>query len=406
MKARSQKVIVLLFFFLLACPWSLSLGEAQESPFSLQDSLSSPDTTQAVEETIEAIDLSALQQFLDELERDKGRFLPSINFSTLFQDLRDGKVSFSLSALLQAVLTYLFHEVLANTALMGQLIILAVVVAILNHMQATFDGSTTSKVAFAAGYMVLITIALHSFHSAVQTGRNAIDDMVQFMQAILPIMLTLLTAMGGFASGALFHPIILGTITVISTLIKNWIFPLIFFATVLGIINHISPSFKTKNLYNLVKDGYKLLMGLLITLFLGVISIYGAVGAVADGLTLRTAKYATDAFIPVVGGLVTDTFELLINSSLLLKNGIGILGALIIIVLTVLPALKILAMVIVYRLVGAILQPMGDSPLADSLDIIGNSLALIFGAVATVGMMFFLALTIVVGAGNVTVMMR
>ncbi|KAB2951719.1 stage III sporulation protein AE [Heliorestis acidaminivorans] len=374
-------------------------------PFSNPYPQVSPDM-QHSQETMEAIDLTALQQFLDQLEHDQGRFLPSINFSTLLQDIRDGKVSFSLSAILQGILTYLFHEVLANTALMGQLVILAVVVAILNYMQASFDGGTTSKVAFAAGYMVLITIALHSFYSAVQTGRDAIDDMVQFMQAILPIMLTLLTAMGAFASGALFHPIILGTITLISTLIKNWIFPLIFFATVLGIINHLSPKFKTKNLYNLVKDGYKLLMGLLVTLFLGVISIYGAVGAVADGLTLRTAKYATDAFIPVVGGLITDSFELLINSSILLKNGLGLVAALIIIVLTVLPALKILAMVIVYRLIGALLQPIGDSPLSDCLEVIGSSLALIFGAVATVGMMFFLALAIVVGAGNITVMMR
>lgn len=352
------------------------------------------------------VDLTALQQFLDELERDKGRFIPSINPQTVMEDIRNGRFSLSVGDLFRGVLSYLFREVLANTALLGQLIVLAVVVAVLGHLQASFDSGTISKVAFAIGYMVLITIAIHSFQAAVQTGRGAIDDMVRFMQAILPVLLTLLTAMGGLASGALFHPVIFGTITLLSTLIKDWLFPLIFFSAILGILNHVSPQFKVKQLQGLIKDGYKLVMGLFVTIFLGVISIYGVVGSVADGITLRTAKYATDALLPVVGGLVTDTFEVIIGSSLLLKNGIGLIGAVVIVVLCVLPSLKILALVTIYRLAGALIQPAGDSPVADSLETIGNSLTLVFGAVATVGLMFFLALTIVVGAGNLTVMLR
>ncbi|WP_328793708.1 stage III sporulation protein AE [Heliomicrobium undosum] len=353
-----------------------------------------------------AVDLSEFQRVLDELERDKGKYLPSLNPRTIMEDIRNGNVSLSVGEVFRGVMGYLFQEVLSNTALLGELIILAVVVAVLNHFQSSFESGAVSKVAFAVGYMVLITIAIHSFHTAIQTGRGAIEDMVRFMQAILPVLLTLLTAMGGFASGALFHPVIFGTITLISTLIKDWIFPLILFSAALGILNHVSPQFKVKNLQNLIKDGYKLAMGLFITVFLGVISIYGAVGAVADGVTLRTAKYATDALLPVVGGLVADSFEVIVNSSLLLKNGIGLIGLVIIAILCILPSLKILALVLIYRLAGALLQPIGDSPVADSLETIGGSLTLIFGAVASVGLMFFLALTIVVGAGNLTVMLR
>ncbi|MCW2277326.1 stage III sporulation protein AE [Heliophilum fasciatum] len=352
------------------------------------------------------VDLTALEQFLSELEKDKSRYLPGWNPSMIIEDLRQGKIPFTIDGLFQGVMGYLFQEVVANTALLSQVVILAVVVAVLSHLQTGFEGGTTSKVAFAVGYMALITIALHSFQVAITTGQNAIDEMVRFMQAILPILLTLLTAMGGFISGALLHPMIFGTLTFISTLIRDWIFALIFFIAVLGMLGHIAPQFKVRNLYNLSKDGYKLLLGLLTTLFFGVISLYGAVGSVADGLALRTAKYATGNFVPVVGKLLADSFDLIIGSSLLLKNGLGLLGVMVIIVLCVLPALKILAMVLVYRLAGALLQPAGDSPVVDSLETIGQGLALVFGAVATVGLMFFLALTVVVGAGNLTVMLR
>ncbi|WP_243237197.1 stage III sporulation protein AE [Heliobacterium chlorum] len=412
----SRLLLVFLFSFMLLFPIvdrACAEGEPRRAGESAltQSQVQETSTTASLSASLPAIepstvDLSELRRVLEELERDKGRFLPSLNPETLFDDIRSGKLSLSVSEVFQGLLAYLFQEVLVNGVLLGELIVLAVVVAILTHLQASFESGSVSKVAFAVGYMVLITIGVHSFYTAVQTGRGAIDDMVRFMQVILPILLTLLTAMGGLASGALFHPVIFGTITLISTLIKNWIFPLIFFAAALGILNHVSPQFKVKNLHGLVKDGYKLVMGLFITVFLGVISIYGAVGAVADGLTLRTAKYATDALLPVVGGLVADSFEVVISSSMLLKNGIGLIGVVVIAVLSVLPSLKILALVLIYRLAGALLQPAGNSPVADSLETIGSSLTLVFGAVASVGLMFFLALTIVVGTGNLTVMLR
>ncbi|MZP43272.1 stage III sporulation protein AE [Heliobacterium gestii] len=384
----------------------LPLSQASAAPANLSPTATGSEASNGSPEPAPTVDLTEFQRVLDELERDKGKYLPSLNPRTIMEDIRSGRVSLSVGEVYHGVMGYLFQEVLANTALLGELIILAVVVAVLNHFQSSFESGAVSKVAFAVGYMVLITIAIHSFHTALQTGRGAIEDMVRFMQAVLPVLLTLLTAMGGFASGALFHPVIFGSITLISTLIKDWIFPLILFSAALGILNHVSPQFKVKNLQNLIKDGYKLAMGLFITIFLGVISIYGAVGAVADGLTLRTAKYATDALLPVVGGLVADSFEVIVNSSLLLKNGIGLIGLVIIAILCVLPSLKLLALVLIYRLAGALLQPIGDSPVADSLETIGGSLTLVFGAVAAVGLMFFLALTIVVGAGNLTVMLR
>ena len=70
------------------------------------------------------------------------------------------------------------------------------------------------------------------------------------------------------------------------------------------------------------------------------------------------------------------------------------------------PALKILALGFIYNLSAALLQPLGDSPVIGCLSTIGKSMIFVFAAVATVGLMFFLAITILIAAGNLTVMMR
>ncbi|RYD04396.1 hypothetical protein N752_13560 [Desulforamulus aquiferis] len=140
--------------------------------------------------------------------------------------------------------------------------------------------------------------------------------------------------------------------------------------------------------------------------FLGVFAIKGVAGSVADGVAIRTAKFATDAFIPVVGGMFSDALDAVIGSSLLMKNAVGIMGVIIIFLLTIMPMLKIFAVAFVYKLAGALIQPVGDKQMADCLTGLGNSLLGIFAAVATVGLLFFFAITIVVGMGDLMTMLR
>jgi len=67
---------------------------------------------------------------------------------------------------------------------------------------------------------------------------------------------------------------------------------------------------------------------------------------------------------------------------------------------------KILSAAVMYRLAAALLQPLGAQELGESLQLLGNYLFLVFGAVAAVGLMFFIALTIIVGLSNIVVMLR
>jgi stage III sporulation protein AE len=127
---------------------------------------------------------------------------------------------------------------------------------------------------------------------------------------------------------------------------------------------------------------------------------------VADGVTIRTAKYLTGNFVPVVGRLFSDASETVIGASLLVKNAVGLSGVVIIVFLCAFPAMKIMALALIYNVSAAVMQPLGSNPIIQCLQTIGKSLIYVFAAVAAVGFMFFLAVTIIIAAGNVSVMMR
>lgn len=123
-------------------------------------------------------------------------------------------------------------------------------------------------------------------------------------------------------------------------------------------------------------------------------------------MTIRAAKYITGNFVPVIGKMFADATDTVISASLLVKNAIGLSGVIIILFLCAFPAIKILILALIYNLAAAVMQPLGETPIVTCLQTIGKSMVYVFAALAAVSLMFFLAVTIMLTAGNVTVMMR
>jgi stage III sporulation protein AE len=373
---------------------------------ALSEQPAQPVSQSSAEKQLNSLDLNRLEQFVNQMDAEIKSCVPDFNFKETVIKLFNGKLDWKASELFNKLLKYMFREVVGNLSLLGKLIVLAIICAVLRNLIDAFDKGTTGLLAYGVSYMVLITLAVASFGLVVNTGRQAIENMVIFMQALLPILLTLLTAMGGITTAAVTQPVILASISVIGTLIKNIVFPLIFFAAVLSIVSNLSEKFQISKLAGLMKTSGMLLMGMFSTIFLGILAIQGVAGAVSDGVALRTAKFATDAFIPVVGGMFSEALEAVVSSSMLLKNAVGIAGLIMVFILTIFPLLKILSVAFIYKLAAALMQPVDDGQMVECLNGLGNSLITVFAAVATVGLLFFFTIVIVVGVGDLTVMLR
>lgn len=363
-------------------------------------------TAQQLEGQMAGVDLDSIEKYLDQINRDMSSYMPELSLKDMVAKLSRGELGISVNDVLKGLLKYLFREMVANSKLMGQLLLLAVLCAILQNVQSAFEKGTVGKVSWAVCFLVLLTLALGSFTIALQTGRETIETMVGFMHAMLPVLITLLTAMGNITTATLFHPLTLVVLSTISTLIKNVVFPLIFFSVILGLANKISSKVDVSRLADLLKHVAIGLLGTLFTVFLGFMMVQGIAGSVADGVALRTAKFGIGVFVPVVGKLFSDTLEAVIGTSLLLKNAVGLVGILGVFLICAFPILKIVSLMLVYKISAAIIQPIGDKMIADSLNLMSNSLTLVFTAVTAVCIMFFFVVAIVVGAGDFSLMLR
>jgi stage III sporulation protein AE len=363
-------------------------------------------TDPLVSQQMGQLDLHDFDQFWDDLTSRYSEFLPPEVQGHLTDLILSGKWGVAFKGVLSGLLHFLFHELFISSRLLGTIIVLAVFAALLESMQNAFEANNVSKVAHAICFLVLMILALQSFAAATSYAKGAIQTMTDFMIATIPLYLSLLAATGGVASAAMIHPLIVFLIHVIGDLIQYVVFPLVFFSAILTLVSQISSRYQVTQLANLMRSTAVWVLGVFFTIFLGVVSVQGAAGAVADGVSIKAAKYVSSNFVPVVGKLFSDAADTVVGASLIVKNGLGITGVSLLLMICAFPALKILSLGLIYNISAAVMQPIGDSLIIRCLATIGKSLILVFAALATVGFMFFLAITVIVAAGNLSVMVR
>lgn len=360
---------------------------------------------QVIKEQAEHLPTDQVEQFWSKLVQDYGGFFPE-GRTPGFMELLTGAKQFSIKAAMQGGLNYFFHEILYNGKLLAAIVILTIFSMLLETVQSSFEKNAVSKIAYSICFLVLMIIAINSFSVAIQYAKDAITQMIQFMIAVVPLLLILLASMGNVVTVSVLHPLIIFMIHSIGTAIYVVVFPLLFFSAILHIVSSLSDKYKVTQLADLLRNISVGSLGVFITVFLGVISVQGAGSAITDGVTIRTAKYITGNFVPVVGRLFADASETVIGASLLVKNAVGLAGVVIIIMICAFPAIKIMTLALIYNICAAVMQPLGDNPMISCLQTIGKSMIYVFAALAVVGLMFFLAITIIIAAGNVSVMVR
>jgi len=359
-----------------------------------------------ITEQTEQLPTEQVEKYWEQLMKDYGGFFPEGRTPSLMDMLLPGGDGLSFKGIMSGLGKYLWHEVLYNGKLLVTIIMLSIMSLILENLQTAFEKGTVSRVAYTICYMVVLVIAVNSFSVAIGYAKDAITGMIDFMMAMLPLLFALMASMGNVVTVSVAHPLVIFMVHTVGTLIRTIVFPLLFFSALLHLVSSLSVKYKLTQLGNLLRGIAMGFLGVMLTVFLGVISVQGITSSVADGVTIRTAKYVTGNFVPVVGKMFADATDTVISASLLVKNSIGLAGVIIILFLCAFPAIKILTLALIYNLAAAVMQPLGDTPITTCLQAIGKTLLYVFAALAAVSMMFFLAITILLTAGNITVMMR
>lgn len=364
------------------------------------------DTQDILQSQLDNLDISEIEKFVEDINSDSEGLLPEVNVKEMVIGLFKGNTIDSIKDIGKSIASFFFKEVISNFSLMGKLLILAIFCAVLQNLHNAFEEDSIGRLAYGMCYILIIIMAVKSFNDAMLIGVDTINKMTGFMQALLPTLLALLAAVGGISSSAVFQPLMFTCITLITTFIKVFVMPLILFSAVISILNNLSDSINISRLASLLKQIAVGALGLVLTAFTGVLTVQGIASASIDGATIKTAKFAMDNFVPIIGSFLSDAFDAVVSCSMIIKNGLGIAGFIILLLICSFPLIKIFSVVLIYKVASALIQPILDNQIVQCLNDMGNAMLILLTCVIAVAVMFFMALTVIMGVGNMTVMIR
>ncbi|MGL5414275.1 MAG: stage III sporulation protein AE [Clostridium sp.] len=314
--------------------------------------------------------------------------------------IENGTGNIGLKDLGLMVVGILFKEVKSVLKLVLSVVCIAMLCALLKNLEDAFSNENISNIAFYACYSVLIIILSRSFLISIDVAISVIKSISEFMNALLPILVGMIALTGGFVQAATMDPIVLASVIIIPKIYEFIIIPVILISFVLKFANNLSTEHKIDNLCKLVGQSVLWLQGIVITVFIAMLTIRGITADTMDAVALKTTKFAVDNFIPIVGKAFSDAITSVAGYSLIIKNAITGVGLIVIILIVLYPIVKLMLMSFIYKISASLVEPVSDKRITSALSMIGESITLLTSCVISVSFMFFILLGILASAGK------
>lgn len=322
--------------------------------------------------------------------------LPSFSFSGFVNDIVSGENVFKPDKVFDTLMKIFASEMYSAVKVMMVIIAIVLLGAVTENLRSAFgkEGFNASSIACIA---VITGLGTKIFVDSCGYAKGVTSDMTLIMAAILPILITLMAGSGFTVTGSITHPIVLMMCNVFAAVFEKILIPASVIYLVISLLDTLSDSVELGGLRELIKKIYNFIVGIVMTLFTGILSISGFAAVSLDGLGAKGARFAVSNMVPFVGGSISDAMSAVASASLVLKNAVGTAGIIVIAALCATPIIKIGAVILSLRVGSAICEPVADKKTIRALSAVGDSLSMINAAVISTAVMMIIAVSIIVG---------
>lgn len=345
-----------------------------------------------------------ISNFINEANKYTEDILEDIDIGELLNNAIKGEID--NNELLKNIFPLLGDEIKEALKVMVSIIVIVLIHSVFKSIADNLNNKSVSQITYYVQYILIATVIMNNFSNIITLLKDTITNMTGFLQSLFPLLMTLMLASGSVVSVNMMQPIILFIINLISNIFQTIIIPAVLIGTALAIVSKISDRIQIDKLSKFIKSSSVWVIGILLTIFVGVLSIEGTLGSSVDGITAKTAKAAVSSFIPVVGKVLGDAVDTVIGCSSILKNAIGIVGVIVVIAICILPIIKLAVITIIYHLTAAICEPIADSKIISLISQMADTFKILLAILCATSVMMIIGVTLVINISNTGLMYR
>lgn len=178
--------------------------------------------------------------------------------------------------------------------------VIVIIMAILSNLELD-NKSDITRIAHLACFIVIATITVTTFVQTISMIKNTINTMVTLIQVISPFLLSVLIATGKISTTGIIQPLLLFLASLVGFIVTYFVIPLLSISVAFDVICSISENIKLEKLSKLFSSVSLWTVGVVLTFFLGVLSLETSLSSSVDSLSIKTTQAAVSNFVPVVG---------------------------------------------------------------------------------------------------------
>lgn len=349
-------------------------------------------------------EIFGISDFIKETEEYAGDFFEDIQITELLNNALQGNID--NNTIIKKVINLLGLEVKSSIKTLISILVIVVIHSVLKSISDSLENGNISEIIYYVQYILIVTVIMSNFSSIIETVKVTSQNLVGFMNMLVPMLITLMVYTGSIVTSGLLEPIILFMINFIGNMIQDILIPLVLIITVLSIVSKVSNKVQIDKISNFLKSGVIWFLGIVLTLFVGVISLEGTLSSSVDGITAKTTKAAVSTMIPVVGKILGDAVDTVLGCGVVLKNAIGIVGVIIIIGICIIPILKLGVITVAYNLAASVIQPISDEKIVKLLSEMGGVFKVLLAILCSISVMLIIGVTLVIKISNSGMMYR
>lgn len=355
---------------------------------------------ESVSSQLNKLNFSEINEVLASLNANELEIFGATSFEGKIESIINGTFASGQKSIFTAIVNLVFDDILKYIPLLSSIVIVAIICGFVSNLKSENNGKSVGDIIHFVCYGVIIILVMAGVTKLITSTSTTIQNIKTQMEVVFPILLTLMTAIGGTASVAVYQPAVAFLSSFIMQIFTSVLMPLFIFMLVFTIVSNISSNVKLNKFTKFFGSAFKWITGTVFTVFMAFLAIQGITATTYDGVSIRTAKYAIRSYVPLLGGYLSEGFDVIMSSSMLIKNGVGA-SALVLMFASVLsPIIQIAVFSLVLKLVAAILEPLTDSRISDFIFTVGKTLTYLATMIIGVAFMYLITTGLIMCTAN------
>lgn len=329
---------------------------------------------------------------MEEMIGRMDQLFPNVDFSAehLLEKLIKGDLYGAFHEAFEVFANLLSLNLDSLRKLMVGLLVISIISAFFVHFADLIEKYKVSEIGHFCVYLAVTSVLVRCFRYCTDVASTTLDNIMFFVRMMMPAYLLAVSVATGTVTAAAEGQLLLLILYGVEEVLKKGFLPVITFFFLASIINGIDAAERWEALLELIKKAIETGLKIAIGGIGGISLLQAILTPSVDGL-VGTALQRIIAAIPGVGNSADSVLRIAISSANVIKNSVGILLMLILLLLCAMPLLKILTLAVTLHITASLVGVMGDQKLSKLTGRVGQAGMLAFCVVSCAAAFFLLS---------------